>query len=213
MFESSKTFNPGSVASFITMLIIGMVLIGSVMIPFILDNSSETVESDNGAGAGVPLAKATDDSITTSVWVRTTSPGEVVFTGDYTGSTSYTNQIILLSDVFAVFIDDDKVKVYKSSTNAITTVYNTFELEINNGKINNLDYEWIYYPSENGEYKSYIPPIKYENGEVASLGIYQSNAVISEGDTVYADNIPYDVTVTVQESKYGVRQVYYSWSD
>lgn len=213
MFESRETFNPGSAASFITMLIIGMVLIGSVMIPFILDTSVETVESDNGIGAGVPLAKATDDSVTTSIWIYTTSPGEVVFAGDYIGSTAYTNQIILLSDVLAVFIDGQKVSVYRSSTNVITTVYNALELEIDNGKINNLDYEWIYYPSNDGEYKSYIPPIKYENGEVAALGIFQSNAIISKGDTVSVDNIPYEVTVSVQKSKYGIRQVYYTWSD
>ena len=208
MFESSKTFNPGSAASFITMLIIGMVLIGSVMIPFILDTSVETVESDNGIGAGVPLAKSTDN-ITTALYILQLESDGIVISGAYSDRISYDNQIVILSDVMAVYVYNHKLYIYDSDT--IQEITDSYRVTIVGGKINNMDYEWIYRPLNNGEYKSYIPPIKYENGEVAALGVYQSNIVISNDTTVVADNIESEVTVDIERSTNGIDQVYYTW--
>ena len=199
------------VVGLIVTLMIGIVIICSVVIPIVIDSSYEPALNFNGDGMGMPLEKSTTDRLNTSMEFTADSEG-VHITGDYVGDREYADQILLISDKVVIYIQGGQLWYFNSALNSTDPV-TSLSVLVSNGMVNNVSYEWLYYPNEEGPYRSYTPPLDYKLSDVVTFGLYNSNGIISNGEDITANTTPLDFTVEIKEQDYGIKQVYYTWSD
>lgn len=204
----NEDFTPVGVSMHIVYMIIGVIVVG-IVIAFTLNSAYETSIEDNGEGLGLPLASAdgsTDVSIT-----FTSGTGGVQVSGAYTGRVTDMNIVLLLSDKKAVYVRNGALHYFDGITDNITS---SVTLLIRNHTIGAEHFEWLYYPNEDGAYRTYDKSVHYNiDDKVAGMASTDGYVAISMNDTVTNDNITQPVTVTVYDSQYGVNKVRYTWSD
>ena len=211
MFEDGESNSIIWVVGLIVTLMIGIVIICSIVIPIVIESSYDPALNFNGEGMGMPLDKSVSASLDMTMEFTADMDG-VHITGGYEGDREYADQILLISDKVAVYIQGGQLWYFNSTVNNTAPV-SYLSVVIANGKVNNVGYEWLYYPNEEGPYRSYTPPLDYNLGDVVAFGLYNDKGIISNGDNVTANTSPIDFTVEIKESGYGIKQVYYTWSD
>ena len=211
MFDEEDTNNPISVIHLIVALMIGMVVVCSIVIPLVIESSSDPMKNDNGEGMGLPLAKSVGAELSAELEIVADSSG-VHINGDYIEDREYLNQIILLSDKVALYIQDGQLWYFDSTDNSNVAI-TQLDVTISDGKVNDVDYDWLYYPNIEGKYRAYTPPLEYRLGDVVAFGVYEEGGIISNNDTITANTSPLEFTVEIKDKGYGVGQVYYTWTD
>lgn len=194
---------------FIVFMMIGIIVVCSVIIPFVIQTSSEVVENNNGEGMGIPLAMST--SVATDADYRIVVDDENVnISGDYVATLDKSDRLIVLSDKLVVYVLNNQLHFFNGFSDTVLTDMNVV---IEHGSMNGTAYSWVYYPNSEGTYRAYDPPLDYKIGDTVAFGIYNGGCIINSGDTITTNNTGQTVTVQIDESRHGIDQVYYTWSD
>lgn len=209
MEDMEDVNSPDGIIKVIVALMVAMVIVCSMLIPLVIDTSSEKVTNNNGVGTGVTLNRSAESSIS-SHFIITADDAGIHITGDYIIDADYDNQIIVLTDTMAVYVLDEELHYFDGISDMSIANVN---IVIDMGMLNNVHYDWIVYPDYNGEYRSYVPPLSYELGDVIAFGLFNGEDIISYNDSVTFDTLDEEVSVQISRSGRGISQVYYTWED
>lgn len=206
-FDSDE-FSPMGVSRYVIMLLVGFIVL-TILVAITINSSYETTVSENGNGNGIPLASADG---TTYASITFTDDGDTVsMVGAYAGTTSETDIVLLLADNYAIYVREGQLHYYNGLIDQVTS---NVTANIINHTLNAVYFNWLYFPDEEGSYRSYGSSVHYNiDDRVAGMASQDGFVAISMNDTVTSDNISAPVTVTMYDSQYGVNQIKYNWSD
>lgn len=207
MYSDGDGFNPGGVIKYIVTVLIGIILISlfvGVTIDLVYDVD---IEEDNGDGLGVPMSSASDKTYADLNFIKTDSGVKV--SGAYSGLVRASNIVLVLANDQSVYVRNGDLHYYNGYMDVIL---NELPMNISHGKLNNLPFEWLYYPNTQGAYRAYDGSVDYDvNERVAGIGTYSDSVIISMNDTVTSNNSGQDVFVYIDRSEEGIEGIYYRW--
>lgn len=169
---------------------------------------SQVTPNDNGDGYGLPLGSADSDTATT-IHIQNVND-QIVLTGDYSGTFNMDDNLFCISDKQAIYVHNGSLHYFNGVGD---TVVSTITLQISQGHFNGSEFKWLYYPSENGEYRAYPDSVQFVSNTLIAMGVHGNNVIISADNKVSNDNIDSDVTVTVNRTNDGVDSVVYGWKE
>lgn len=213
MNETDGT-NMTSIARIIVYAMIVIVLFAYLLIPLIADSTTETVgyDGNNGDGVGITLAKstATDEELPTSTlsFVLDGGGSMVIISGSYLQGIPVQDMVLAVADTMAVYVQNGELHSYVNGTD---TVVNSMAWIINDGKINTMPYQWVYFPATNGEYASYSNGYANSFGlDAIAVGTGGGYTAISSGSEVTSTDSPVGLIAKPVHEGDGISEVGYT---
>lgn len=184
------------------------IILFTVFCSIVASAYSQVTPNDNGDGCGLPLGSADSDTSTT-IYIQNTN-NQIVLTGDYSGTFNMDDNLFCISDKQAIYVHNGSLHYFNGVAD---TVVSTITLQIAQGHFNGSEFNWLYYPSENGEYRAYPDSIQFVNDTLIAMGVHGNDVIISADNRISNDNIDSDVTVIVNRTHAGVNSIVYGWKE
>lgn len=151
---NDDSYSDGNMPKMITTIItvmLAMIVTMAIIIPVVSNTTHE--EISNSEPSGIYMSHIDSDTESEMMMISVQlSNNKIAITGDYTKTVIADDQIIVLSNISCLYVKNGTMYYFDGTER--TETYNITMVYLD-GQLNNVDVDWVYFPTPNGIYSSF----------------------------------------------------------